>query len=98
MTLPDSPDYFPDDLPDTWLMLMSEGSTYETSEQLEDSRVHKRKPARRRDLRIAKRTEAALFLTELPAIGETWHVLSNAKYDFWTWVAVFCDLLGGRDR
>jgi hypothetical protein len=77
-----------------WLGLV-DGGDLETTRQLDSSRVHKRKPARRRDLRILKRTQAAEFLTELPSEGETWHVLSNAKYDFWTWVAVFADLLGG---
>ena len=78
-----------------WLGL-SDGGDLETTRQLADSRVHKRRPTRRRDLRVLKRTQAAEFLTELPEIGETWHVVSNAKYDFWTWVAVFADLLGGR--
>lgn len=76
--------------------LMSDGSQYETTYQLEDSCKYDRKVAKRETIRIAQRTEAAKFLTTLPALGTTRHILSNAKYDFWTWVAVVCDLMGGR--
>lgn len=71
------------------------GETLETPSTLDESRVHKR-DAKRKLLRIAKRTAAREFIRELPASGETWHIISNAKYDFWTWAAVIIDLMGGR--
>ena len=67
----------------------------ETTVQLPESRLHKRRAVKRETIRITKRTLAAAFLTELVGQGETWHILSNAKYDFWTWVPVMIDLMGG---
>lgn len=67
----------------------------ETTVQLKQSRLHKRRALKREMTRITKRTAAEKFLTELIGIGETWHIVSNAKFDFWTWVPVMIGLLGG---
>lgn len=62
---------------------------------LRESIMHQRRAEKSEFIRIEKRTEAAAFLTSIPAPGHTWHIVSNAKYDFWTWVHVLIDLLGG---
>ena len=67
----------------------------ETVTQLSESLIHKRRALKREMVRIEKRAHAEAFLTELVDIGDTWHVISNAKYDFWTWIPVYIKLLGG---
>lgn len=75
--------------------LKSDSAPLETTLQLEESHIHKRRAEKRQMIRITKRTIAEKFLTELVGIGETWHIISNAKFDFWTWIPVMIGLMGG---
>jgi hypothetical protein len=50
-----------------------------------------RREAKRRFLRMAQRDALADVLERPPAAGETLHVISAAKWDFWTWVPVILD-------
>ena len=52
--------------------------------------------ARRRLERIAHGKALAAVIPEPPAAGETIHIVSNAKYDFWSWVPHIIDAWLGR--
>jgi len=48
-------------------------------------------------LKYAMKKESARdVLTELPAPGETTHIISNGSFDYWTFVPIIIDMLGGR--
>jgi hypothetical protein len=52
--------------------------------------------ARRKVAQIGQRQALSDLLCGLPAAGESIHVVSEAKFDFWTWVPVLVGWLGGR--
>jgi len=64
------------------------------SDRIPDARTLRR-AARRRLERIAHAQALDEVIPEPPAAGETVHIVSNAKYDFWTWVP---HMLGWLDR
>lgn len=43
-----------------------------------------------------KREKAAEILTGLPAPGESWHIVSNGQFDYWSFAPVVIGLMGGR--
>lgn len=45
-----------------------------------------------------KKQNARDILKELPAPGETVHIISNGSFDYWTFVPIIIDLLGGRSH
>ena len=47
--------------------------------------------ARRRMERVASGQALSDVIGEPPAVGEQIHVLSKAKFDFWTWVPQMVD-------
>lgn len=69
----------------------------ETTRDLDAPRVHRRRPSHRKCKAALKQEALADVITELPAAGETWHIISNAKFDFFTCVPVIVKLLGNRD-
>ena len=84
-----------DQLPGTGpedLSWMFEQGEVETAENIETTIIHKRKP-HRKNFAALKQEVVKDFLTGLPESGETWHIVSNGKYDFWTFVPVILDLL-----
>lgn len=66
----------------------------ETAETIADTIIHRRN-ARRRMLSVAKQERLQDVITGLPAPGESWHVVSSSQFDFWSFVPVCVDRLGG---
>lgn len=56
-----------------------------------------RRLAKRRTLRMAQQTALSDVLANPPTAGESVHIVSDAKFDFWTWVPVMLDWLGRSD-
>ena len=53
------------------------------------------KAERKRAFKKCMRKEkAAEILTELPGPGETLHIVSNGKFDYWDFVPIICKLIG----
>ncbi len=65
----------------------------ETPTTLGRTRVIRRRPARR-TLAALQEEELAGFYTEVPAPGESLHIVSNGKFDYWRFVPVTLALLG----
>jgi hypothetical protein len=42
-----------------------------------------------------KKEEVKSFLTKIPKNGETLHIVSNGKFDFWSFIPVILNLMGG---
>lgn len=53
--------------------------------------------ARRRMMRMAREEGLRDILDGLPARGEQIHIVSAAKFDYWTWAPVLVDWLRGTD-
>ena len=66
------------------------------TEKVPDQRAH-RMTARRRFERIGQQEALRDVIGEAPAIGESIHVVSAAKFDFWTWIPVMVEWLGTTD-
>jgi len=64
----------------------------ETTENIEKTLLHTRRP-HRKNLTVLKQEAVSDFLTALPKKGESLHIVSNGKYDFWTFVPVVIGLL-----
>jgi len=75
--------------------ILGDGDPLESAE-IPAARAH-RATARRRLQRIAQQEALADVIQAPPAPGETIHVLSDSKFDFWTWVPVMVDWLGTVD-
>lgn len=70
--------------------------TLETPEMPANSLIHRRKPARRKNLGAIKEELLSDFLTELPQPGESFHIVSNGKFDYWKFVPVCLGLMHSR--
>jgi hypothetical protein len=57
-----------------------------------------RMQARRHMLRVEREQRLQELLGAAPKAGESIHVISSAKFDFWTWVPVMIDWLGAVDH
>jgi len=66
------------------------------SDAIPAARAH-RATARRRFERVGQQQALSDVLAGPPAAGETVHLLSDAKFDFWTWVPVLIGWLGRVD-
>jgi len=55
-----------------------------------------RHDAKQRFLNMMKQETLSAVMDSLPATGEVLHVVSNGKFDFWTWVPVLIRLSGGK--
>ena len=75
---------------------MFEDREIESQKTLDAPRIHRRTPKHRKNKSLLKQEALADVITELPTRGETWHVVSNAKFDFFTIAPVFTRLLGGK--
>lgn len=64
----------------------------ETADNIEETLIHKRTP-NRKNYAVLKQEVVKDFLTGIPGPGETWHIVSNGKYDYWTFVPVILDIL-----
>lgn len=72
----------------------SEAGDIETDRQPSPRAV--RLDARRRFARVRQREALRDVLPTPPAPGEQYHIISAAKWDFWTWVPEMITWLGGR--
>lgn len=52
--------------------------------------------AKQRFLSMMKMETLSAVMNELPKPGECWHLISNGKFDFWTFVPVLVKLAGGK--
>lgn len=55
-----------------------------------------KRDAKRKFINAMKREEVEKFLTFLPEPGETLHIVANGKFDFWSFIPVIIELLGGK--
>ena len=55
-----------------------------------------RQVARRKLIDATKREELSQVIKRIPQPGETFHVVSNGKFDYFTYVPLLVDLLGGK--
>ena len=69
-----------------------EDSDIETARNIGGTRILRRKP-RRKNRAFLKQEAVREYLKELPQPGETWHVVSDGQYDYWTLVPVVLELL-----
>lgn len=65
------------------------------TEYMPAARAH-RMSARRRHERVLQQQALDAVIGSPPGPGESVHVVSEAKFDFWTWVPVMIRWLGGR--
>jgi len=65
----------------------------ETPETLESPLVLRRK-SKAKLVNMLKRQHLRDVLKEIPEPGYTYHLISNGRFDFWTFVPVLVDLLG----
>lgn len=82
------PDTFPDVSAPDWLLDDLLGNPEDTaleSDRMPDARALRRR-AKHRFARLAQRETLADVIRTPPAPGETLHILSAAKWDYWTWV------------
>ncbi|HRK33039.1 MAG TPA: hypothetical protein PLJ47_00490 [Candidatus Hydrogenedentes bacterium] len=75
---------------------MFSDAAIETTRELDAGRLLKRRPKHRKDRTLLKQEALADVLTTIPAPGESWHLVSNAKFDFFSCVAVIVKHLGGK--
>lgn len=74
---------------------VASGPDLTTTRNIERPRVYRAKP-RRKYLNAIKREALDLFLTELPEPGETWHIVSNGTFDYWTFCPTILRLIRPR--
>lgn len=60
--------------------------------RLAEHKIQRRKPTSRRTLDTRKIANAAKALTELPAQGETWHIVAKGHTPFWAFIPRLIDL------
>lgn len=66
----------------------------ETDEVLDAPRMHRR-TAKRETVEATRFEALADFLKALPAPGESFHIVSNGRFDFWNYIPHLIELLGG---
>lgn len=66
---------------------------FETGEMIENTIIHKRRP-KRANFNALNGERLSEIVTALPKDGETFHIVSNGKYDFWSFVPVCLTLMG----
>lgn len=79
--------------PESFGSLFGDGEEAETTAGLGRSRILRRRGPRR-NLAALQEEELGDVLTALPAAGESLHIVSNGKWDYWRLVPVVLDLLG----
>ena len=72
---------------------MDDAFKLETVRQIDGPRILSRRP-RRRTLSALRSEELAAFFTRLPEPGESLHIVSNGRFDYWHFVPVSIALLG----
>lgn len=73
---------------------MFDDAALETSKNITKPLLYRRKPRRYRNLLAMKQERPEDFLTELPEAGESFHIVSNGRFDYWCFVPVVLKLLG----
>ncbi len=90
-TQPDEPIVLPGQLPLS--LLLDDAPPLESTVTLEEARQLRRRPTRRRLLSAVREEALSDFFTRLPEPGETLHVVSNGRFDYWQFVPVSLALL-----
>lgn len=65
----------------------------ETLDNLQEPRLHRRKPKQRRNLLAVKKEKLEEFFTRLPEPGESIHMVSNGSFDYWNFCPTVIDLM-----
>jgi hypothetical protein len=79
--------------PESFGSLFGDADEAETTTNLGRSRILRRRGPRR-NLAALQEEELSQVLTELPGPGESFHLVSNGRWDYWRLVPVVLDLLG----
>lgn len=66
----------------------------ETAETVAGPMLYRRRPRARKNLSALRQEQLREFLTAYPAAGETWHIVSDGRFDYWAFCPVLLDLLG----
>lgn len=72
------------------------GPQNETTESI-STRILKHQE-KQKALYAMKQEHAGDILRTLPGPGETFHIISNGKFDYWSFVPIIINLLGGKSR
>lgn len=75
------------------LSWMFQDTQLETSDNIDEPMIHRRK-IRHRDLSELKKEKIEAFLTELPKPGESFHIVSNGSFDYFNFMPVTVKLAG----
>ncbi len=75
-------------------LLLDDAPRLETTATLDAPRLHLRRPSRRRNLSALRQEALEDFYRALPGPGESLHIVSNGKFDYWMFVPVTLRLLG----
>ena len=84
----------PASLPQRDFNWINNPAALESPDTLPEPIMHRRK-CRRRVLAALRQEKLADFFTKLPRRGETVHIVSNGNFDYWNFVPVCLDLIGG---
>lgn len=87
------PEGAPSWTPESFGSLFGDTEEAETTTNLGRSRILRRRGPRR-NLAALQEEELTQVLTELPRPGESFHIVSNGRWDYWRLVPVVLDLLG----
>jgi hypothetical protein len=75
-------------------LLLDGAPNLETTANLDAPRLLLRRPSRRRNLSALRQEVLEDFYTFLPEAGESLHLVSNGKFDYWMFVPATLALLG----
>ncbi len=75
-------------------LLLDDAPRLETTATLDGPRLLLRRPARRRNLSALRQEALEDFYRQLPATGESLHVVSNGRFDYFHFLPVTLRLLG----
>ena len=66
----------------------------QTSETVKSGLIHKRKAKRNKGVALLKQETLGEAFQGLPEEGESYHIVSNGKFDFWSFIPVLVERLG----
>ncbi len=75
-------------------LLLDDAPSLETTATLDGPRLLARRPSRRRNLSAIRQEALEDFYRELPATGESIHIVSNGRFDYFHFLPVTLRLLG----
>lgn len=87
-----------DDLEEALTFDLDPMGRQETESQRIISTRKMRADLKHKTLDATKRQELAAVMPELPAPGDCYHIVSNGKFDYWTWIPVMVRYMGRADQ